>query len=171
MINMSLKVHNHTAPDACHSHSCHPKKNKSTFDKVMNIAEKISAVALGIFAASVSFKLFLPFFFVGVGIGAYNYAQNKHSHNNASGVSPCAQGFLEGLTGVKLPAPVSLATNIAVTVCHIDHHGSVFVPIVGISVGAWAGKNAFHYGSIACKKINAVLVNKPVTFENRLSFA
>lgn len=135
------------APDCCG----HVKK-KSKFQKIMDIADKVSAVALGIFAAYINWKLFVPFFFLGICIGSYTYLQNKKSNQHPHSGTTCAQGFLEKLTGVQLPAPVSLAANIAVTVAHIDHHSNVFVPIVGVSLGAWAGDLTCHYGAIACKK-------------------
>lgn len=121
------------------SSHCHNKEKPSS-NLFMNVLEKISAIALGIFSAFTSLELFIPFFFVGVCIGFYSYMQEKESCEHSHPVSSCANGFLEQLTGVKLPPIISLAANIAVTICHIDHHATVFVPVVGISVGTWIGK-------------------------------
>ena len=130
------------------------RKQKSKFDTAIKAIEKISAAALGIFSACVSFKLFVPFFFTGISIGIYSYIQDKKSCGHTDLTSSCAHGLLEQLTGVKLPPIVSLAANVAATVCHIDHHSNVFVPIIGISIGTWLGKNASHYGVLMHKKIN-----------------
>lgn len=139
-------------------HSCH-KEEKTKIDCVISVLEKISAVALGIFSAYVDLKLFIPFFFAGVCIGIYSYVQDSktcHSHP----VSACAHGLLEQLTGTKLPPLVSLIANLAVTVCHIDHHAVVFVPIIGISLGNWLGKTASSCGDLMCRKITEY-VKKP----------
>lgn len=116
------------------------QKKKSNYHKVMGALEKISAIALGALSAYINWQLYVPFFAVGVAIGIYSYFKDKKACPLRRPGSSCTQGLLEQLTGVKLPAPVGLAVNIAVTVCHLDHHSSVFVPIVGVSLGAWAGK-------------------------------
>jgi hypothetical protein len=148
-------------PKVSHSHShshtpgvdkCH-QKEKSTFDVIINALEKISAVALGVFSCYVNWKLFVPYFFIGMTIGVYSYLQNNKSNDHVHAASSCANGLVEQLTGVKLPPVVSLAANLAVTVCHIDHHASVFVPVIGVSLGAWVGKSTCHYGEMMQKKI------------------
>ncbi len=135
------------------SENC-PLKKEPPFDVLMNVIEKISAVALGVFSAYTCLELFVPAFFFGVCVGIYSYIQDEKSCNHGHSGSSCAQGLLEQLTGVKLPRTVSLAANIAVTVCHIDHHATVFVPVTGVSLGAWVGKMASHYGELAQKKIS-----------------
>lgn len=151
----TAQTHVHSKVEGCH----HPKE-KSTYDLLINVIEKISAIALGVFSAYVSWELFVPFFFVGVCIGVYSYTQDKASCAHAGQASSCAHGLLEKLTGVKLPPLISLAANIAVTVCHIDHHATVFVPVIGISLGAWAGKTAAQYGDLAYKKIRHYFAKK-----------
>lgn len=141
-------IHFHPGTEGCH------QKEKSKFDILINVIEKISAIALGVFSAYVNWKLFVPYFFVGVCIGIYSYTQDNASCSRPHPVSSCAHGLLEQLTGVKLPPVISLVANIAITVCHIDHHSTVFVPIIGISLGAWLGKTASHYGDLYYKKIN-----------------
>lgn len=144
----------------CHTHCDHKSiesKKESKFDVIMNILEKVSAVALGIFSAYCNWQLFLPFFAVGLAIGVYTYIKNEKAGKHTHPGSSCAHGLIEQLTGVELPKPISLAANIAVTVCHIDHHSSVFIPIVGVSLGAWVGKAASHYGVIMHKKITPYL--------------
>lgn len=137
---------------ALKSEKCTQTKH-SRFDPFIRTLEKVSAVALGIFSSCISLELFLPFFFFGMIIGVYTYFQNKHDCSHRHPISSCAHGFLEQLTGVRLPAPFSLAANIAVMICHIDHHAAVFVPIVGFSLGSWAGESACHYGALIHKKI------------------
>lgn len=149
-----------TSPTTTHKHAHHHEvktccaKEKSKFDMVINVLEKISAVALGVFSAIVDWKLFVPFFFVGTGIGIYSYIQDSKVGGHVHPISSCANGLLEQLTGVKLPPVVSLAANIAVTVCHIDHHSTVFVPVIGVSLGNWIGKMACHYGVLAYRKFH-----------------
>ncbi len=142
---------------------------KSRTDLLMSAIEKVSALALGIFSAYVSLELFVPFFIASISIGIYSYMNDKQSceHNHAG--SSCAHGLLEQLTGVKLPPIISLAANIAVTVCHIDHHAIVFVPIIASSLGAWLGKTASNYASLMNKEIN-VHLNKPSVPHNHHAF-
>lgn len=154
--------HSHVESDKCHHHgNVSGHKAKSKFNKLINILEKISAVALGAFSAYVNWKLFVPFFFAGVCIGIYNYAQETKSSDHVHAGSSCVHGVIEQLTGVKLPPIVSLAANVALTLDHIDHHSSVFVPIVGISLGAWVGNAASHYGVLMHKKISLCITKQP----------
>lgn len=140
--------HPHTKVEGCY----HQEKTK--FDFLINVIEKISAIALGIFSAYVNLELFVPFFFAGVCIGVYSYIQDRTLCNQGHLSSSCAHGLLEQLTGVKLPPVISLAANIAVTVCHIDHHATVFVPIIGVSIGAWIGKTVSYYGDLNYRKVS-----------------
>lgn len=141
---------------------CSPDHKISKYDSLVGVIEKISAIALGVFSAYTSRKLFVPYFFVGFCIGVYSNIQNEKSCDHPHSVSSCAHGLLEQLTGVKLPRIVSLAANIAATVCHIDHHETVFVPVTGISLGAWAGKIALQCGDLVYKKI--VNLNQDIGF-------
>lgn len=112
------------------------RHEETTAQKVLAVANKVCLLALALFSTSVRVKLFVPFFLLGVGVGAYSGYPHAHEHRHGT----CAQGFLEQLSGVELPAAWSLAANVIVTVCHIDHHPAAFVPIVagvfGVSVGA-----------------------------------
>lgn len=146
-----MSIHNVTH---AHSPSCSHQQVQSQFDVFIHIVEKISAVALGVFSAYICLELFVPYFFAGVCIGIYSYIQNEKACDHAHAGSSCAYGLLEQLTGVKLPRIVSLIANVAVTVCHIDHHATVFVPITGVSLGAWLGKTASHYGDLAHRKMS-----------------
>jgi hypothetical protein len=135
-----------------HTHSCHSEPIDTPFDSILNVVEKISAIALGIFSAYINVQVFVPFFLAGASIGAYGYTQDSKSCQDSVAGSSCAHGLIEQLTQVKLPRVVSLIANVAVTVCHIDHHESVFVPIIAISMGNWIGKVAMislHNGSLA----------------------
>ncbi len=152
--------HRHTDVHVHRENNCHSKE-KSNFDLLINVIEKISAIALGAFSLYTNWQLFVPFFFVGTCVGIYSYIQDKKSCHEHNPASSCAHGLLEQLTGVKLPPIISLVANIAVTVCHIDHHATVFVPVIGVSLGNWIGKTASHYGVLAYKNISANLSNKP----------
>lgn len=128
----------------------------------MEILEKISLVALAAFAAYTSPKLFLPFFGVGVILGIYLHWDKKvkhhHNHEHEEG-GGCSQGFLEQLTGVKLPPPLGLAANIGITICHIDHHGTVFVPLTGLNAGLWAGKLLGEYIPMSYRRVVEWITN------------
>lgn len=132
-------IHNHGS--CCHTpdRTLFLTKNLN-MDKVIKVVEKISLFAIGIFSAMTSFPLFIGTFAFGMGIGVWdakNLTDRLHTHRDHA---LCAHGFMEHLTGVKLPAPLALAANIAILVAHIDHHATVFVPIVGMTMGIWAGR-------------------------------
>ncbi|MBM3207965.1 MAG: hypothetical protein FJZ57_05095 [Chlamydiae bacterium] len=127
----------------------------STFDKVMSAAEKVSVLALGILSAMADIKLFIPFFLCGLGYGIYSAINNENAGPHQS-ASACSQGFLEQITGIRLPRPVSLIANVAITACHIDHHSSVFVPITALSFGAWVGKNGLEFKDWVVTQVNRI---------------
>lgn len=128
------------------AHCCHGHSQETMNEKLLLLLEKASAVALGVLAASANIQLFASFLSLGILIGAYQYASSE-PHTARAGVSSCAQGFMEQLTGIRLPRLVSLAVNLAVTWCHIDHHTTVFVPVIGVSLGAWVGHAIGQLGS------------------------
>jgi len=148
----------HNGPCASHR-SC--SQARSDLAEFISVAEKVSAVALGAFSFYTSWQLFVPFFFVGACIGIYSDIKDGKSRDSHP-VSSCAHGFLEQLTGVQLPSMLSLVANIAVTVCHIEHHVAVFVPIIGVSLGNWIGKTMSHYGIFSHKKIRLYLRKKAI---------
>ena len=137
---------------------CDHKEN-SKFNILINVIEKVSAIALGAFSLYTNWQLFVPFFFVGGCIGVYSYTKETKSCHDHHPASSCG-GLIEDLTGVKLPPLISTIAGIAVTVCHIEHHASVFVPIIGVALGNWMGKTASHYGAIAYKNITVHSGNK-----------
>ena len=136
----------------CASHSL----SSSRSDRLFHLLEKVSAIALGVFSAYASMELFLPFFLIGTAIGLYQYFYTPAADRLASHrASTCSQGLLEQLTGAKLPPMASLIANVAVTWCHIEHHTEIFVPVVGVSLGAWAGQKtgeAFHPAPITAHR-------------------
>ncbi len=115
--------------------------------------EKISAVALGVFALMNSAPLFISFFLLGIGVRWYQIRSGDCASVNRTG-SSCSQGFLEQVTGIRLPPLISFAANLAVIWCHIEHHPTIFVPIVGISLGAWAGQHSYDL-SLRCSTLFA----------------
>lgn len=140
---MTASVHN--------QHRCCCENHQpSISQRLFQLLEKVSAVALGIFSAYASLELFLPFFLAGMAIGLYQYfSEGPPEEDPGVGVA-CSQGLLEQLTQVKLPPLVSLGANLAITWCHIDHHTTIFVPVVGLSIGAWAGQSLADLGSRIC---------------------
>lgn len=143
---MSQAVHHH-AP-CCHGHQV--LQESSLSESLFHLLEKVSAIAIGVFAAYASFELFLSFFALGTAVGLYQYFSAEPDQGGPSAHSSCTQGFMEQLTHVKLPPLLSLAANLAITWCHIDHHTTVFVPVVGVSIGAWAGQTMGELGSKIC---------------------
>lgn len=135
-------VHQH---EKCGHRGCetqHSFFKNEKFLKVMVILEKISLCALAIFAAYISPKLFFPFMGGGIVLGAYLY-WDTHTEQDPEGIEDtggCSQGFLEQLTGVKLPPPIGLGANLAITACHLEHHAAVFAPLIGLNFGMWVGK-------------------------------
>lgn len=120
--------------DAHHHH--HHKE--SFFNKALSIARKVCAVALGVLAAYIAPLLFVPSFAVGVVVGILTHrviVHNSHHHKGGG----CSHGFIEDAAGVKLPETLTMLANAAVMAVHIDHHDTVFVPIVGLTLGVWAG--------------------------------
>ena len=130
-------------------------REESFFDKVMSAAEKVSVLALGILSAMADIKLFIPFFLCGLGYGIYSAINNENAGPHQA-ASACSQGFLEQITGIRLPRPVSLIANVAITACHIDHHSSVFVPITALSFGAWVGKNGVEFKDWVVTQVNRI---------------
>lgn len=107
----------------------------------MRLLEQTSLVGLTIFSAYKRPRLFAPFFGAGVVLGVQGDKKCHlcHEHPNIE-VRGCSQGFLEQLSRVKLPGLLGLAANVAIAACHIDHHSTVFVPLAGLSGGAWGGR-------------------------------
>lgn len=139
-------IHNHHHHACCHE----PVHQPSISEQLFKILEKVSAVALGAFAAYASMELFLPFLLLGTAVGLYQHFSSTRDHADGSTGSGCSQGFLEQLTGVKLPPLLSLGANLAITWCHIDHHTSIFVPVIALSLGAWAGQALGDLSSRIC---------------------
>lgn len=126
---------------------------ENKMEEAFRIVEKISAVALGALAALTAFWLFLPSFVVGALIGVVGHKTSTISHSHHHKVeSSCSHGFIEQTTGVKLPQSLALAAGVAVMAVHIDHHASVFVPIVGVTLGIWTGNLAAPSLSFCMRK-------------------
>lgn len=166
----------HCGTTAC-SHTTHKHKpvnlREDRMEKAFRIAEKVCAIALGVLAAVTSYWLFLPAFAVGtlVGIATYkkpdhhhghHHHDHKHSHKAEGG--SCSHGFIEQTTGVEVPRSIALMAGFAVMAVHIDHHAPVFVPIVGVTLGLWAGKLAAPTVNLCFKKIQE-FVTKPFTVD------
>ncbi len=128
----------------------------STAQSLMRVLEKVSAIALGVFSALINPPLFGAYFLIGAAIGAYSTLMNSNSRPHDHIASACSQSFLEQITGVNLPPPISLAANVAITVCHIDHHANVFVPLTGLFMGAWLGKESAYAAVSLCQKIHTL---------------
>lgn len=98
-MSCSIKRHSN-CEHTSNSHHVH-QGAKSKMDITMNILEKVSAVALGAFSLYTSWKLFTPFFAIGLAIGAYNYFQNRKTcHHQAPG-SACSEVFRRFFTGLS----------------------------------------------------------------------
>ena len=138
---------------------CYPVTEK---DPLIEIAEKISAIVLTIMAATTNISLFVPFFLIGCAYGIYTESINPSAGNACSPGGGCSQGFLEEITGVRLPKPVSLVANTAITFCHIEHHADVFVPLVGAISGIWIGKQCQKAAAWAEENMDEIRKNLPI---------
>lgn len=117
----------------------------SNIKKIAPTVEKVGALAfalLGAFSAHTSPKNFTAFFILGTALGINSYLNNKDSKEKTHkhGSSACVDGFFNEISGVKLPASALIVANFFITLCHIDHHANVYVPVAGIYCGAFAGK-------------------------------
>ena len=146
------------SPSCCAPNCCEqpPPDPVSTLEPLLHILEKVSLVALGALSLYTSWQLFLPFFAIGGAVGIYSYLQDKNLTQISHAAASCTQGVLEQITGIKLPPAISLVSNVAITACHIFHHGVVFVPVVAISIGAFAGKTASYYGNWLYREITSL---------------
>ena len=130
----------------------HHHQKENSMDKALSIARKVCAVALGVLAAYTAPWLFVPSFALGAIVGVFTHqviAHNSHHHKGGG----CSHGFIEDAAGVKLPETLSLIANAAVMAVHIEHHDSVFVPIVGLTLGLWAGNMAAPALDRCCRKV------------------
>lgn len=122
----------------------------NTSKKIAPTIEKVGALAfalLGAFSAHTSPKNFTAFFILGTALGINSYLNNKDSKEKTHkhGSSACVDGFFNEISGVKLPASALIVANFFITLCHIDHHANVYVPVAGIYCGAFAGKTFTHW--------------------------
>ncbi len=106
---------------------------------LLKTIEKVSLVFLSAISVVTRPVLFLVSFAGGRFL--QEYLQSKQILALGVGTAPsCTQGVLEQITGVKLPAPIALAVNVAITVCHAVHHSLVFTPIIGLYAGMYSAK-------------------------------
>lgn len=149
-------------PSCCEKKSCCAGKPKETnfSEQVLHVLEKVSLVALAALSLYTSWQLFIPFFLAGSALGLHTYFTDKNAEYTR--ISPsCTQGILEQVTGFRLPPAIALVSNVAITACHTMSHGMIFVPIVGFSVGAFAGKTLGQVGNWAYKEIQAYTAPQP----------
>lgn len=123
-------------PQASHSHSCNDSHQPVVSSALGRLMMKAAAVALGAFAAYLSWKLFLPASIIGAAVGfVHREGQNQVKPLQAT----CSQSTLEQLTGISLPGFISLIFGVFAMVEHMDHHPRVYVPIAGFTLGFGAG--------------------------------
>lgn len=125
-----------THPTCCHGVNRPP----SLSEKVLRGLEKVSLVALAAFAAVSDVFLFTYSFTAGMAIGLlWDGATQTQCDEQHKGCGTCSNGFLEHLTKVKLPLGIGVVANVAILAAHIDHHATVFVPLVGVTTGIYVG--------------------------------
>lgn len=132
---VSLENHPHAT---CCDNIPHLHLKTSTKDKIWQIVEKVSLLAIGVFAAITLPKIFAITFCASIILGLIDKSIEKTDHKHQA---TCSHSFLEQLTGVRLPAPLGFASNVAVLLAHMEHHAPVFVPLVGMTLGLWVGKS------------------------------
>ncbi len=142
-MTLNLTVDNTYIPHT-HKHSHSTKKN-TDIDQYLNVAQVVSAIAVVAFALYVDPALFAASFVFGVFVGAYQSFRRAEGDRCSTEGASCSQGVFEQLSGVKLPKIIELIASVAVVLCHIDHHPTVFIPISGLYFGARLGKAISPY--------------------------
>lgn len=163
-LTSALKIpEDHSHSHCHHDHAHSPQSEK--LQKVMKVLEVVSLVVLAVIACYTNYKLFLPFFGAGILLGTYMHWKTEQKPTLISGSDGggCSQGFLEQLTGVKLPAPIGLAVNVAMTYEHIVHHSKIFPPIIGLNAGYWVGKYLGYYIPVVYRSLTTKLQEAHVT--------
>ncbi len=122
------------------------KEIAEAIQELMEVLEKISLIALGIFGAYTCPKLFFPTCGVGIALGIFlqwRRASNGGDTRKCEGSIGCSQGTFEDMTGYKLPAPVGIGINIAILTVHMGHHHLLYGGVIaGLNVGVWIGGTA-----------------------------
>lgn len=137
-----------------HCHQCESSDNHnnryhaepSLFRKVV---EKTYIFAIVAFSIITDLDLFIPSFLFGLMVGVYNHYNEKNECKHGHSVSACSSEILAQLLSIKLPHLIALTMGVAVLIQHIEHHPSVFVPLVGIWSGAWFIQRTFEYFKIS----------------------
>lgn len=107
--------------------------------RVMEVAKKVTFVALAAFAWTLNASHFLLGFAAGASWSLLTPStETGHCHHSGGG---CSDGALEALSGIQLPNPVGLAAGTAILWTHLDHHPFPFVLLLGFHAGALAGRN------------------------------
>lgn len=119
------------SPSSLHEHSSACASGHNKPDALMMNLKKASDVALGLFSAYTDAKLFIPFFLVGTGLGVYNSIYDMKWCNYSIG-SSCG-------SDLNLPPQLLLIATFVIALTHIDHHSTVFVPIMATSFGVTFG--------------------------------
>ncbi len=125
----------------CRKHHRDGTLRKTTTDYVV----LISRIALGIIAAITSLVLFVPFFVGGIGWALHKlhdpslHSHYHHHHHDPFSVAGCGE-YMQTISGMEFSPEANLVANLAITICHIDHHPIVFVPYSALSIGMWVGQ-------------------------------
>jgi hypothetical protein len=109
-------------------------------EEFITLLDTISRIALGVIAMITSATLFIPWLGIGVVWGLYEHHNQTKSCSHQHGFAGCGQGFMERMAGTPFRPELSLIANLAVTICHIDHHPTIFVPYSGFALGMWMGQ-------------------------------
>ncbi len=128
------------ATQGCHdSHEMRRFFEKETF----KLVEKVSSVALCLFAAYVSWKRTAAAFILGF---AWALLDPKLKSDPLVDFSPliCGQGLLRQIAGAEVPYEVAFAADLAVKWSHIDHCGP-YSFIAGLGGGVALGLAARDY--------------------------
>lgn len=151
-MNMAERV----ARECCGSNnysSANISSNRSPANRFLDWAVKIISVAIVAFAAYTSFQLFLPFFILGIGFGAYDINENDPIMRSIDQISGC----LSNGAPVNLPKAIAVAGAMGMHAAHIDHHPIITVPIWGI-IGGMLTAASIHW---CYKNVKPVQVQQP----------
>lgn len=117
-----------------------PQLSRKEFIATLDI---VSRIALAVIATITSATMFGSTLCVGILWGLYEHHTQPDSCSHDHAFAGCGQGFMERMAGMHFRPELSIFANLAVTICHIDHHPIVFVPYCGIALGMWIGQLAY----------------------------
>jgi hypothetical protein len=138
--------------DVCKDGSCEVAKAHPCFTNpkvlmVMSVLQKVAFVALLVLAFYTEPELTGYFAAGGFVVGfAMHWGRtppkNQSEIDKATG---CSLGFLEEITGLRLPPPLGLVADAAIFYHHLEHCPEIFALLIGLNFGYKMGALAAQH--------------------------